>query len=301
MAREARRLLVADRHVRAAQLEARAPRCWPRNCRPCCRTAAPARRTARRGRGRRETAASTAAGRPGAEHHAAAIVAVGADRRARVVQRQLRRGDGVDAGAIHAAASSSAGPTAPGRSRRSRAASVVRQPVVSKPLTGAMPLRPASSASRNAACDVPNAETTPMPETAHRFAARAVRYHRCDERSNAARTAHARDRGDRRISVVASPPRLSRRRPAPRADRRRSTSCTARGQQANAAMKTLTARFTETTTSSLLTRPLVARGTRRGRAAVAGRPALHGAGSARRPDRRRPDDDVVAWPAALSR
>jgi outer membrane lipoprotein-sorting protein len=33
-----------------------------------------------------------------------------------------------------------------------------------------------------------------------------------------------------------------------------------RGKQANDAMKTLTARFTETTTSSLLTRPLVARG-----------------------------------------
>ena len=33
-----------------------------------------------------------------------------------------------------------------------------------------------------------------------------------------------------------------------------------RGKQANDAMKTLTARFTETTTSSLLTKPLVARG-----------------------------------------
>jgi outer membrane lipoprotein-sorting protein len=34
-----------------------------------------------------------------------------------------------------------------------------------------------------------------------------------------------------------------------------------RGQRANAATKTLTAHFTETTTSSLLTRPLVSRGT----------------------------------------
>jgi len=33
-----------------------------------------------------------------------------------------------------------------------------------------------------------------------------------------------------------------------------------RGKQANAAMKTLTARFTETTTSSLLTKPMIARG-----------------------------------------
>ena len=34
-----------------------------------------------------------------------------------------------------------------------------------------------------------------------------------------------------------------------------------RGQLANAGLKTLTARFTETTTSSLLTRPLVEQGT----------------------------------------
>jgi outer membrane lipoprotein-sorting protein len=34
----------------------------------------------------------------------------------------------------------------------------------------------------------------------------------------------------------------------------------ARGQKANAAIKTLTARFTETTTSTLLTKPIVARG-----------------------------------------
>src|SRR5438876_4816654 len=34
-----------------------------------------------------------------------------------------------------------------------------------------------------------------------------------------------------------------------------------RGQRANAAMKTLTAHFIETTTSSLLTRPLISRGT----------------------------------------
>jgi outer membrane lipoprotein-sorting protein len=34
----------------------------------------------------------------------------------------------------------------------------------------------------------------------------------------------------------------------------------ARGQKANAAIRTLTARFTETTTSSLLTKPIVARG-----------------------------------------
>ena len=41
-----------------------------------------------------------------------------------------------------------------------------------------------------------------------------------------------------------------------------------RGQRANAAIKTLTAQFTEITTSSLLTRPLVSRGTARRRTAV---------------------------------
>jgi hypothetical protein len=44
-------------------------------------------------------------------------------------------------------------------------ASVVRQPLVSKPLIGAMPLRPSSRAPVNAACVVPNGETTPMPDT----------------------------------------------------------------------------------------------------------------------------------------
>jgi hypothetical protein len=45
------------------------------------------------------------------------------------------------------------------------AASVVRQPVVSKPAIGAIPLRPSSSASRNASCDVPNTEMMPSPRT----------------------------------------------------------------------------------------------------------------------------------------
>ena len=51
--------------------------------------------------------------------------------------------------------------------------------------------------------------------------------------------------------------------PAQKTGRRliRSTRCTAAAQQVNADLKTLTAHFTETTTSSLLTRPLVSRGT----------------------------------------
>ena len=70
----------------------------------------------------------------------------------------------------------------------------------------------------------------------------------------------------------------------------------AQGQAINASIKTLTARFTETTTSSLLMRPLVARGTlaveRPSRVVL----ALHRAGRARRAHRRHEDDVDVADP-----
>ena len=69
-----------------------------------------------------------------------------------------------------------------------------------------------------------------------------------------------------------------------------------RGQRANAAIKTLTAHFTETTTSSLLTRPLVSHG----RLAVErpSRVVLRYTEPEQRviAHRRQPDDDVVAEP-----
>ena len=59
-------------------------------------------------------------------------------------------------------------------------------------------------------------------------------------------------------------------------------------------MKTLTASFVETTTSTLLTKPLRASGTPGSRASLADRAALHAAGRAPRPDRRRHHDDGLA-------
>ena len=42
---------------------------------------------------------------------------------------------------------------------------VERQWVVPKPVSGTIPERPSSSASRKASCEAPNTEITPMPET----------------------------------------------------------------------------------------------------------------------------------------
>ena len=114
----------------------------------------------------------------------------GGDRHAGIVERQLRRGDGVDAGAIHAAQLHRRNPRRRieagdlGRERRPAAARVEAG-------DGAMPVRPSSSASRNAACDVPNADTTPMPDTRTGRRTRAVRYHCFDERSTPRPRSHA--------------------------------------------------------------------------------------------------------------
>jgi hypothetical protein len=60
------------------------------------------------------------------------------------------------------------------------------------------------------------------------------------------------------VALSAAPPAQS---PSGTSTRESFRDLYSRGHQAGAAIKTLTARFTETTTSSLLTRPLVARGT----------------------------------------
>jgi outer membrane lipoprotein-sorting protein len=99
---------------------------------------------------------------------------------------------------------------------------------------------------------VPNAETTPIPRRAPEDAPR-VRYHCGDERP-AARAARS-TRSRRALAAClwsVNTPAIA---PPDSFDE-----LYARGQKANAAIKTLTARFTETTTSSLLTRPIVARG-----------------------------------------
>ena len=103
----------------------------------------------------------------------------------RVAHRQLRQRPGVDAGAIDPPQLHRRDPLRRLESGRPapRAPSGTRS--VSNPFSGAIPLRPASIASRNAACDGPNAETTPMPETRNERCTR-VRYHR-DEGSNGPR------------------------------------------------------------------------------------------------------------------
>ena len=73
-----------------------------------------------------------------------------------------------------------------------------------------------------------------------------------------------------------------------------------RGRGIDSTLKTLTARFTETTTSSLLTRPLVARGTLAVDPAGPRCSSLRRSRTARRPHRWRPDDTVVAGAAAQS-
>ena len=124
-----------------------------------------------------------------------------------------------------------------------------------------MPLRPSSSASRNAACDVPNADTMPMPDTRTDCRTRRT----LPSRNEASKPRHGavRDAPPSRLRFCS---RLHRRLratkdAAPRVRPQDSfDELYMRGKNANAAMKTLTARFTETTTSSLLTKPLVARG-----------------------------------------
>ena len=64
------------------------------------------------------------------------------------------------------AAASSAGPSPTTRKSDERCGQ--RRPAVGgleRRSSGAMPLRPSSRPSRNASCDVPNAETTPIPDT----------------------------------------------------------------------------------------------------------------------------------------
>jgi len=64
-----------------------------------------------------------------------------------------------------------------GSKQEASAAIRVRQPSVSNPTIGATALRPSRRALTKAACAVPNAETTPRPETPMRGCTTAVRYH----------------------------------------------------------------------------------------------------------------------------
>ena len=297
---EARRFLVADGHVRAAQLELEPGEAGGGIRRPCCRTAAPARRPVRCETGRRGTAAwnrrrpSRCRARRRCDRRRPAPIDA-----PRVVERELRRGDGVDAGAIHPPHLHRRDPR-----RRVEAGDLAPRascgsPVVSNPLH-----------RRDAAAALEQ-------RVAKRRVRRAERRHDADARhahgslhapyvTIAAMSVPTRRTAMLAITVIVAlgvlvPPRLVAQKTSTARQTDAFDELYTRGKKANAAMKTLTARFTETTTSSLLTRPLVARGRRRGRAAVARGAALHGTRCARRPDRRRQDDDGVAWPEPEAR
>src|SRR5262245_53618354 len=134
-----------------------------------------------------------------------------------------------------------------------------RRPATSKAFNRATPLRPSRSASRNAACVVPNAETTPMPATPTE--GRTVPYVTIASMSVPA------CRGVRLATAAAIAACCALAAPAAVAQKSGASHAAdafdelyTRGKKANDAMKTLTARFTETTTSSLLTKPMIARG-----------------------------------------
>ena len=135
----------------------------------------------------------------------------------------------------------------------------VRQSSVSNPTIGAMALRPSRSALTKAACVVPNAETTPTPDTLTEgctdayVTMSAMRHHTAVRGSARPRWAVP----SAVIVFAAAAILTAQQKPA---DDESFDALYRRGSEINATFKTLTARFTETTTSSMLTRPLVASG-----------------------------------------
>ena len=144
---------------------------------------------------------------------------------------------------------------------------MVRHPVVSNDVTGAMPLSPLNNASRKPSALVPRTDTTPIPVTLTGL---------CTGGTLPSISMGVDRRGvlcaDARTIVACCLALLLN---APlmvdadqkTTDSRRSSDVTfdelyRRGQDANARIKTITARFTETTTNALLVeqRPIVERG-----------------------------------------
>src|SRR5688572_9487572 len=142
------------------------------------------------------------------------------------------------------------------------AASIERQSWVSKSVTGAMPVRPCSSESLNVSSEVPNGETAPIPTTRTRRCIRAdvTIGPMPHQRSRHALHALALVFFATCTAVVACVS-IARAQSPQNTPSRAFDELYQRGQKANGGLKTLTARFIETTTSPLLTKPLVARGT----------------------------------------
>ena len=143
---------------------------------------------------------------------------------------------------------------------------MVRQPVVSNDLTGAIPLAPFNNASRNCSALVPRTDTIPIPVTLTGLCTggtlpsismgvdrRRVRF--IDVRTTVGCC----------LSLLLSVPLMVDADQKTRANRSANVTFDElyrRGQEANAQIKTITARFTETTTNALLVeqRPIVERG-----------------------------------------
>src|SRR5688572_2745954 len=150
------------------------------------------------------------------------------------------------------------------------AARTDRQSSTAKPVTGPIALCPPSSASRNASFEWPSAETTPIPETNTRciegrtLSSEVMAVQRAWRSSRSAPRALVRVAWVSTLAaVLASTSSQAQQQPEALSGRAAQSfdQMYEQGQRLNATMKTLTARFTETTTSSLLVRPLLARGT----------------------------------------
>jgi outer membrane lipoprotein-sorting protein len=141
-------------------------------------------------------------------------------------------------GAIHLAASN----------RDTRAASLERHPNDTNLGSAAIAVAPSRRPSRNPAGESPNGETTPRP---------AMETGSVTTRTLPSRIVKVQRTGTIAVILLAS--LVGTRQAA--GERDLFDELHARGQKQNAALKTLTASFVETSTSPLLTRPVMARGT----------------------------------------
>jgi outer membrane lipoprotein-sorting protein len=135
-----------------------------------------------------------------------------------------------------------------GSNPETRAASLERQPNDTNLGSGAIAVAPSRRASRNPAGESPNGETTPTPAieigslTTRTLPFPIVRVQRTGAIVAILLTSFLGARTDTRAGDLFD-------------------ELHARGQKQNAGLKTLTASFVETSTSPLLTRPVIARGT----------------------------------------
>src|SRR5262245_53220506 len=192
----------------------------------------------------------SAAGGPGAEHHALSIVTLCGNRHAGIIERKLRGRHGVDGGAVHP----------PHFHRRHERRRVEAADLGGDRRTAAGGVESSQPDDAGAACE---------QRVAKRVECRAEDGHHaesCDAHrithgpyvTIAAMSVPLRRSAIHALMSLAALSVLARNVTSAPPDS--FDELYARGKQMNDGLKTLTARFTETTTSTLLTRPLVARG-----------------------------------------